>query len=514
MSEKNKYGQYFTIDEIASFMVNLIGKDKGAKVLEPSCGEGVFLKYLQRYGFCSLSAYEIDKSLISEYDFIKYESFVSSPLDEKFDVVIGNPPYIRWKNLEQELKNELTTNPLWNKYFNNLCDYLFLFILKSIEQLNDNGELIFICTEYWMSTTHSDTLRNYMCQHGYICEIYHFKEAPLFDKVTASFVIFKYIKSNSLKKTIDFYTYNKIGKPKEDELLSKKCFNRQIIPQFRQYERWLLATEETQSRLKSFEEVCTRPSKSFFDKELYRIGDICDIGNGMVSGADKAFLVSNIDDLNEKERRHLIRVYKAKDIEAYSAKKESYYLFMQDKKIHKELLRIEYPHFYTQLERHIDKLYSRYNYHRDIPFWEFVFLRNQKLFERKQDKIFVPCKERISKKKHFRFCFAPEGVYPLQDVTALVPKECCKESLYYLLAYLNSNIIFDWLNLNGIVKGAIIEFSEAPIASIPYRPIRWENKEEVDLHHKITEEVKAYLQDLDANHLKNVRFNINKLLLR
>lgn len=41
----------------------------------------------------------------------------------------------------------------------------------------------------------------------------------------------------------------------------------------------------------------------------------------MVSGADKAFLVSNIDDLNEKERRHLIRVYKAKDIEAYSAKR-------------------------------------------------------------------------------------------------------------------------------------------------------------------------------------------------
>lgn len=178
------------------------------------------------------------------------------------------------------------------------------------------------------------------------------------------------------------------------------------------------------------------------------------------------------------------------------------------------MFRIEYPHFYTQLERHIDKLYSRYNYHRDIPFWEFVFLRNQKLFERQQDKIFVPCKERISKKKHFRFCFAPEGVYPLQDVTALVPKECCKESLYYILAYLNSNIIFDWLNLNGIVKGAIIEFSEAPIASIPYRPIRWENKEEVDLHHKITEEVKAYLQDLDSNHLKNVRFNINKLLLR
>lgn len=512
MAQKNKYGQYFTIEEIASFMVKLIDKNKNVPILEPSCGRGVFLKYLQKYGYNNLSAFEIDKSLAKEYGFVKYESFISSPLSDKFDIVIGNPPYIRWKNLEQELKDELSTNQLWNKYFNNLCDYLFIFILKSIEQLNDNGELIFICTEYWMNTTHSVTLRNYMCQHGYISEIYHFKEAPLFEKVTASFVIFKYVKSHAKKDTIDFYMYNKFGKPTEEELMTKSCFDKLAIPQFKENERWVLATGETQNKLKMFESSCEKKSNTLFDRELHRIGDICDIGNGMVSGADKAFQLSDISSLNEDEKNHLIKVYKAKDLEQYKAAHESYYIFMQDDTMTEDKFHTTYPHFQSQLAPYMDKLDTRYNYHRTIPYWEFVFPRNQKLFEREQDKIFVPCKERISNKKFFRFCYAPEGIYPLQDVTALVPKNSCKESLYYILAYLNSEIVFDWLILNGIVKGAIVEFSEAPIASIPYRPINWNNKKEVEIHDLVTKEMKLYLKDSDLHHIDIIQSNINKLL--
>ena len=42
MIKKNKYGQYFTIETIAEFMVSFIKQRKEAKVLEPSCGKGVF----------------------------------------------------------------------------------------------------------------------------------------------------------------------------------------------------------------------------------------------------------------------------------------------------------------------------------------------------------------------------------------------------------------------------------------------------------------------------------------
>ena len=158
----------------------------------------------------------------------------------------------------------------------------------------------------------------------------------------------------------------------------------------------------------------------------------------------------------------------------------------------------------------MEKLSSRYSYNRSIPYWEFVFPRNQKLFERKEDRIFIPCKERISNKDYFRFCYAPKGVYPTQDVTAIFKKAKTKESIEYILAYLNNARVFEWLGLNGIVKGAIVEFSEAPIASIPFRPINWNSEDEVKIHNKITDEVKKYIATSSSSNLDNINnlFNI------
>ena len=512
MAEKNKYGQYFTIGLIADFMVSLISRPKDCKVLEPSCGKGVFLDYLVSAGYTNISAYEIDPSLGKRYEFIQFKSFLSVPTSEKYSIIIGNPPYIRWKNLEPELKKELESNALWKRYFNSLCDYLFIFILKSIEHLEENGELIFICTEYWMNTTHSVSLRNYMCQNGYFTEIYHFKEAPLFEKVTASFIIFKFVKSRQKKHSIVLYQYNKErGLPTKTELQTKSCFDLTVIPQFNENSRWLLASENTQSSLNRFEKCCTKSiSSNLFTEDIYRIGEFCDIGNGMVSGLDEAFQISDIKNLNGNEEDCLINVLKAKNLSPYVSKDTTKYIFIQ-KPLNEDLLKSSYPHFAAHLTPFIDKLNKRYNYNRDIPYWEFVFPRNQKLFERPEDRIFIPCKERISNKKFFRFCFAPAGFYPTQDVTAIFRKKTCKESLEYILAYLNNHRVFQWLELNGIVKGAIVEFSETPIASIPFRPIKWEKEDEVLMHEYISKEVKSYIADSQPYHLDNINNSFNIL---
>lgn len=512
MAEKNKYGQYFTIDLIAEFMVNLITRQKDKNVLEPSCGKGVFLKYLIKSGFTNISAYEIDKDLKSDYKFIKYQSFLSVPTEEKYDIIIGNPPYIRWKNIEPELKKELENNSLWNKYFNSLCDYLFIFILKSIEHLKDNGELIFICTEYWLNTTHSETLRNYMCQNGYFTEIYHFKETPLFEGVTASFIIFKYIKGNNKNnKNIKLYKYNKEkGLPSKEELEKKSCFDCIDIPHFQQNSRWILATQEEQNELNRFEIACKRENTQLFETELYKIEDFCEIGNGMVSGLDAAFQISDIEILNDEERKKIINVMKAKNLTPYKNNGITHYIFIQEN-INERDFEGKYPNFARHFKHHLEKLSKRYSYNREIPYWEFVFPRNQKLFERKEPRIFVPCKERISSKKYFRFCYASKDCYPTQDVTAIFKKESTKESLEYILAYLNNNRVFDWLKLNGIVKGAIVEFSEKPLASIPFRPINWKSQKEIEIHDKITQEVHYYLKDSLSLHLENINNNFNEL---
>jgi adenine-specific DNA-methyltransferase len=50
--------------------------------------------------------------------------------------------------LEDEPRDELRTSALWQKHCNTLSDYLYIFLLKTVELLNENGQLIFICPEY------------------------------------------------------------------------------------------------------------------------------------------------------------------------------------------------------------------------------------------------------------------------------------------------------------------------------------------------------------------------------
>lgn len=503
--KKNKYGQYFTKQVIADFMVSMITKPHTASVLEPSCGKGVFIKSLLGAGFEKISAFEIDKELEPPYPFVRFESFVSSDLDEKFDVIIGNPPYIRWKNLEDDLKSELDGSPLWQKYFNSLCDYLFIFILKSIEQLNEEGELIFICNEYWLNTTNSQSLRDYMCRMGYISDIYHFKEAPLFEKATTSLIIFRFVKSRQARPNINLYFYAGKGLPSKEELETKDCFRKVEIPHFRENSRWLLATDATQDRLKILENSCSY-KENLFNTAVHRIGEYCDIGNGMVSGMDKAFKITMPEMLNLFELSCLIKVLKAKDLDAYKYVSSSAYFMIQEH-LSEEEFDEKCPNIKGLFAQYVSALRKRYDYGKAIPYWEFVFPRNYALFSRPEDKIFVPCKERISNKSHFRFCLAPSGFFPLQDVTAIVRKPGCKESIYYLLGYLNTPEVFNWLCYNGIIKGAIVEFSEAPISSIPFRAINWRREDEVSIHDEISTEIQLYLKDGDKGHI----FNTNRL---
>ncbi len=514
ISVKNKFGQYFTPKLIVDLMISLSKVDKDAFILEPSSGEGVFIESLKKRGFKNIIGYEIDKTLISNTNNIINESFITAKIDKKYDLIIGNPPYIRWKNLEKELKEELNKNTLWNKYFNSLCDYSYIFILKSIELLKDGGELIFITPEYWLNTKHSLNLRNYMVKNGYFEEIIHFNETPIFDKATVSTIIFKYIKSNkkcnSKIKLTKYYANRKLNSEIIHNLQNKIEQNNTTyleIDQFEENRRWLLASNKVKNELKIFEQNCLlKNQKSLFDFEtdkFHTIGDICDIGNGMVSGLDKAFQIKNIHHLNDNEKKHILKVIKAKDLKPFNYVNTTHYIFLSNIKDEEEL-KNRFPNFYNHLLPFKSKLEKRYNYNRNIPYWEWVFLRNYNLFSKEQERIFVPSKERISNKDYFRFALAEKNLYPTQDVTALFKKDDVKESIYYILAFLNNKRVFDWLLNNGVRKGNIVEFSEKPIASIPFRKINWDDKKEVSLHNKIVKLSKKTIEDYS---------NINKLNL-
>lgn len=512
--EKEKYGQYMTPKIIADFMVSMIEHGKQANILEPSSGEGIFIDTLRHYGYSNITAYEIDGELYKKDDSsVIFESYVSAKVSEKMDVVIGNPPYIRWKNLEEELKQELQENDLWIKYLNSLNDYSAIFILKAIEELKENGELIFITPDYWMNTTQSKNLRRYMIDNGYFTDIFLFKETPIFKKVNVSLMVFRYIKSSGKldkpKIAVRLYDDRKgLSKNTLDSLLSKTEENGIYyhIDNFCVDSPWIIANQKTLDLINRLESKCTTKYG-----KLITLDDCFEIGNGMVSGLDKAFQISNKTILNENEQNSIIKVLKAKDLDRYSYKNYTNYIFIKNIISEDEFV-TKYPNFAYELKPYINDLLMRYNYNRQINYWEWVFLRNYDLFSTHFQKIFIPCKERISSKEHVRFSLVKGDVFPTQDVTGIIPKDSVKESIEYVCAYLNSKIVFNWIKTKGIVKGNIVEFSRTPTASIPYRKIDFSNEFEAATHDKITELVKSYLSTNDNSILNIIDECVSKLI--
>lgn len=507
-------------------MLSLTSKGSDAKVLEPSSGEGVFLESLHRHGFKNYTAYEIDKTIL-EYksNTVKKKSFVSEDFNEKYDLIIGNPPYVRWKNMTDSQKKELETSLLWNTYCNSLGDLLYYFIIKSIELLKEDGELIFITPEYWLNTMHSVKMRQYMLRNGYIECIYHFSETPVFNKVASSIIIFKYIKTTHKKnspqmKVFKYTSQKKLTALDLCNLDANPSWEKFSLNQFSNDTAWTLAKQNIVDELARYERKCHRsPDQipSNFQRGVsypyISLGDISNIANGMVSGLDKAFQLPKDLQLTSLEANATIDVIKSKDIESVHPSGYRKYIFLNEHKIDEKTLKQQYPNFYKQLKPYEEQLTARYSYNRKIPYWDWVFLRSYNLFSAKRSKLFVPCKERITNKERLRFALVDEQFFPTQDVTAVYLNEDVKEDIRYINALLNSKITYDWVTAKGLIKGGVAEFSERPLSSIPIKLIDWNNQHEIRLHDEIVQLVKKMrtskancsVQGIDGLILKLIR---------
>ena len=161
----NRIGQIFTPSYIAEFMVNntitfIINSRKNIptlRILEPSVGEGIFLKYLLENNLLNITAYEMDNNLkdylLNSYPNVqfKFENFLGSDPNEKFDLIVGNPPYLGQNynaDLFQDYKKKY---PICDKYFVGNMDLFYYFIHLGLEKLNPGGILTFITTNYWIT---------------------------------------------------------------------------------------------------------------------------------------------------------------------------------------------------------------------------------------------------------------------------------------------------------------------------------------------------------------------------
>lgn len=158
-------------------------------------------------------------------------------INDGFDIVIGNPPYVKVQNLQ---KNQ--TDYFKNKFVSakGKYDIYVLFIENSINDLiNENGQVVFINPHRFMIAEYGLGIRQYLIKQKALSKILVFGVEQVFDEATTYTGIFFFSKNsksilfceaNDIKlNDIEFksYLYSDIGdvwsfkSDKSNELLSK-----------------------------------------------------------------------------------------------------------------------------------------------------------------------------------------------------------------------------------------------------------------------------------------------------
>lgn len=103
--------------------------------------------------------------------------FLLTPLPENFDVVVGNPPYVRQELIPAALLQE------YRRRFATLYDRADLyvpFMERSLGLLANNGKLGFICADRWMKNRYGGPLRALVSRHFHLRAYVDMVDTPAF----------------------------------------------------------------------------------------------------------------------------------------------------------------------------------------------------------------------------------------------------------------------------------------------------------------------------------------------
>lgn len=129
-------GQFNTKPTIIDFILkqDFFPKEKNISILEPSSGEGNFIKALKDKGYKKITYYEIDKQYKDTGAII--EDFLQANIKKKYGLILGNPPFTSIKINESYYGDGDT------EFKTRFIEMLFLE--KGLSLLKNDGKLIFI----------------------------------------------------------------------------------------------------------------------------------------------------------------------------------------------------------------------------------------------------------------------------------------------------------------------------------------------------------------------------------
>lgn len=189
-------GQVYTPINIVEKMFKLSTND--GSILEPSAGKGVFSDYIKLNSNRNITSIEFDIDNYRE-DFKMMDFF--NYIDVKFDTIIGNPPYVKYNDINLSTIESINKFEYFKDYDKRTNLYIF-FIRKCIEHLNDNGELIFITPREFINSTSSKLLNEYMYENGTITHWFEYGDEVIFKGFSPTVSVWRFVKNDTSKKTL------------------------------------------------------------------------------------------------------------------------------------------------------------------------------------------------------------------------------------------------------------------------------------------------------------------------
>ena len=240
-------------------------------------------------------------------------------LDDKgifvgFDVVIGNPPYIR----QEEIKDQKANLKNNYKTYSGAADLYVFFVEKAFTILKNDGNFSYIIPNKWMQTGYGQPLRAFLLQKQ-LLNIIDFGDLQVFDEATTYPCILEIANSepsnafnSTVLKTLDF--------GEDFARFSKKQSNKIEIKNLSD-ETWILSNSADQKILTKLKENCVSLSE-YVGGSSFR---------GILTGLTEAFVIdeetkNKIIEQDEKSREIIKPVLRGRDIKPYYAQSTGMWL--------------------------------------------------------------------------------------------------------------------------------------------------------------------------------------------